>query len=162
MIDEFSAMYGEIKGFLYAFECINGKADHSYTFSLEMQNKEGSPEEIIKKYFNSQVKCRLELEKLENWEAIFLRALKYWLFEYLYQDIPHHLYITDRMMSYTLSTKTNQEAIVLELIKKIKDCFSPTKVWNVKVNPLEYYDHGVDFALENTTYILFLHIGVSD
>lgn len=164
MFDDFSVLYGEIVGMLYALERVNSKTNVGYAFSLQFSAKDEkrNNQKIIEDYFKSVVKySKLELEALQDWEATIRKELNYWLFAYLSKTHPTGTYLADIKNDYTFSREDGKNDFITELLQKIVNLVLPSTVWQLKIVPKEYY-HAVDFALESANNIFFLHFEFYD
>jgi hypothetical protein len=148
-----------MQGFLRAFAWFNHKADHGYTFELDILPKPGSVRQAIEAHFGGNVED-LALAPVEDW-PVFLRGYwGRWLFQFGRRDMDH---LTDPRYSFSLFNEHLRGVMVDELMGRFAPAVRPSAVWEVQVRTRDWYEcEYEDVAFEEPDRVLYLHAGHSD
>ncbi len=148
--------YGELRGFLRAFEALNAKTNHSYTFSFDAIPKTDDVSTAIQQRLED---CRVETRRIDDWVSETKRILERWLFAY--QDPTGRL--EDQHRTFALSHESSRRALVDTVMEMLKAIVTPLNAWRVEVQTKQFYECAWDdIAFEDERYVYFLHLGVSD
>jgi hypothetical protein len=148
-----------LQGFLRAFAWFNQKADHGYTFSLDVIPKSSSVEEAIERHFRGEM-VRMKLTPVAGWPEVVRGLLARWLFQF--QD-PRGDHLEDPRRSFSLSHEAFRPMFWEEVMGRLASAVQPEAVWRVEVQTRGWYEcDWDDIAFEERDWVVFLHLGVSD
>lgn len=148
-----------MQGFLLAFEWVNHKADHGYTFSIDAIAKPIGVEQAIRQYFKEEL-AEIRLAPVADWPAEVRTLLRHWLFEF--QD-PTFGHLEDVRNSFSLSLESFREQFLERIIQHLQSSLTPVAVWMVDIELNGFYEcYWNDVVFEEADRIIFLHFGDSD
>ena len=159
MSAEADAPVAWLQGFLRAFAWFNHKADHGYTFALDILPKPGTVRQAIGAHFGNDLEG-LTLTPVEDW-AGFLRGFwGRWLFQFGDPTMDH---LADPRRSFSLFDDHLRGTMVDELVGRFAGAVRPSAVWAARVETRGWYECDYeDVAFEEPDRVLYLHAGFSD
>jgi hypothetical protein len=163
-LDSRSFDLGKITGLLEAFQTINHKTNHSFSFDLIFVPKEGKSELlIIEGYFLKYFKS-FEVELIDNPRSYLQGELKSWFFEYLPNNNSGSYSFIDPAKDFSLSDYEEQDRYTKEWTELMMTTLNPQKVYTLKdCLPVGFYAceySNILFVTEEIIYIL--HLSWSD
>jgi len=124
-----SEMLAELRGFFTAFEWVNGKTNHGYSFNIGTAPKSSNLEADIESHFAASNPIKLTSTKAVDWRELLSSSLARWLFAYL-TDHPAIGRLTDESKTFSLSFPSFRTDMV-DLIVGQGDCtlsHAPSKI----------------------------------
>src|SRR5262249_6259276 len=122
---------GELRGLLAAFEWMNGKCDHTCSFSLNEISATGSIYDALCLHFGSDV-SEVKTETLEDWQPALRASFKGWLFRY--GDLLRPKAVC------AMADEHCRDEMVARLINLIASGMAPTMVCSVITKPTIFYE----------------------
>jgi hypothetical protein len=149
----------ELRGFLNAFEYINGKTDHGYMFEIWGVRKKTDLDLAIREVFAKWKTSSISKTLVVDWEDLISSALHRWLLAYL-KGSPH---LIDRGKQFNLSSDSGCRSVVQHFIEKLTSVSPIREAYTIDVKTEEFYACAHDdILLVCDEVLLFLHFEVCD
>lgn len=157
---------GKIDGIFKAFEWVNAKTNHQYSFEISIlqgsDTLEKQAELHLKQWYENAI---VETQELENWKVELTSTLKRWLFDYVPNNEEGCQFETllDETKAFNLSRSEARQLFVENLFGELQETLDIVKVIKVNIKTDEWYEAcWDDFAIQGEKASIFLHFGDSD
>jgi len=152
----------EIRGFFRAFEWVNHKTNHGYSFEISTADPTGDLTKDVNAHLSAFSPTSLVVQPYNDWRQTLFDSLKRWLLSYL-RDHPSIGRLTDKSNTFSLSSRSFHKDMIDPLIAKIESLGAITSGHNIVVETDGFYacDY-TDIVLETSELLIFLHFDVCD
>jgi hypothetical protein len=150
-----------LRGVLAAFEWVNLKNDHGYTFSLDRLERRATLEETLSASFPWMTS--VIVSNMPNWRETIVPILEKWLFAFRVDTPTYRLIESSGHGVFDSSRASWRRETAAGLADELAAAIGATSVWAVRVEADGFYELAWDdiaFETEDTVYLL--HLGVSD
>lgn len=152
----------EIRGFLRAFEWVNGKTNHGYCFEITLAPLNEDLSAAVAAQFARDQPTRLTISPATNWRELLNSTLSHWLLKYL-QDPPVLGRLEDKSRTFSLSTASCQQEMVDPLVDQIESLSPIQSAHTISVETAGFYAcESADLVLVAAEHLVFLHFDVCD
>lgn len=166
-MNNFDYRIGYLSGILKAFEWVNGKSNHGYSFTIEPLNGDESLEKLIENDLKTWDETTIvTATPLNNWREEFSKVLQSWLFSYVCIDensFEDCLVESRKNASFTLFHQGFRDDFVSEFCDELEQLLKVSQALKIDVNMEKFYECAWhDFAFRGKNGSVFIHLGVSD
>ena len=109
----------EVRGFLHAFEWVNSKSNHCYSFEISTREKTADIDRDVAEHFSGDEGVRTHLSAASDWRDVVFKALVRWLLAYLRDAHPIGR-LEDSRRAFSLSSRSSYEDMIASLIERIE------------------------------------------
>ena len=149
-----------LQGFLCAFEEINLRSDHIYTFTIDRLERRATLEETLGAYVGG-IKT-VALQPIDSWRDDLIPVVERWLFAFQIDTTTGAAEQT-RPGSSALRDPRRRAELAAALLEEVAQTIAPVQVWSVQFEVDGFYEcEWNDTAFEAEDAIYVLHLGVSD
>ena len=152
----------EIRGFLHAFEWVNSKSNHGYSFEISTREKTADIDRDVAEHFSGDEGVRTHLSAASDWRDVVFKALVRWLLAYL-RD--HHTIgrLEDGRKAFSLSSRSSCKDMIDSLIEQIESISPIISGYTVRIQTDGFYVCAyTDIVLDARDCLIFLHFDVCD
>lgn len=152
----------ELRGFFHAFECVNGKTDHGYSFEISVAEPTGDIATDIAAKIVTDTLMSTSLQACDQWRKTLFQTLKRWLLAYL-NDRHSIGRLTDASRTFSLSSRSFHKDMIDPIIDQIESIAPVHSAYEITVETEGFYacDY-TDLVLVTTGPLVFLHFDVCD
>ena len=152
----------EIQGFFRAFEWVNSKTNHGYTFDISTRPKTADINRDVANHFSTYENAETHVAKVADWRETVFDAMVRWLLAYL-KDHYRSGRLEDKSKTFSLSSRSFYKDMIDPLIEQIHS-ISPVRTgYTVHVETVGFYACSyTDIVLDARDCLIFLHFDVCD
>jgi hypothetical protein len=159
---ESSETLAELRGFFRAFELVNNKTNHGYTFEIQGVPRDGDIDAAIAAQFADINLTSLTLNRIDDWRALVSATLIRWFLAYLHDPVELGRLI-DRSNTFSLSMRSFHKDLVEPIIQRLESLAPFQDAFSIDVQTDEFYAcEWTDLVLVSPDLLLFLHFDVCD
>lgn len=158
---------GKLNGMLKAFEWVNSKCNHGYSFAIETLAGDDDLKNLAANHLKQWYpNATVNSKPVADWRNEFSKMLQEWLFEYVLTD-KNTSNPSDKLRevngSFTLFYATSRESFTNDFCDALEDAIGVIEIIEVNIETDEWYEaYWHDFAFKGRNGNVFIHLGVSD
>ena len=154
------AQFAELRGFLAAFEWVNSKTDHGYTFTLDAKPDSDSREQLARDHFRIWEPTDLRLSSLTDPRRVIRESTLKWLRRYI-SDVPP--YCMKPNATFSLACDAFDDEFATSFMERLECAGSITQGYSIEFRTESFYECSWDdYLVIAGDWAVFLHFGVSD
>ena len=154
------AQFTELRGFLAAFEWVNSKSDHGYTFTIDAVRDNGLHEQLALEHFHIWKPSELRLSALTGPRTVIRDTTLKWLRSYINDTPP---YCMKSNATFSLGCDAFDVDFAASFMDRLECAGTITHGYRIQFQTDGFYECSWDDYLVFTgNWAVFLHFGVSD